>query len=354
MRSSSAAVAASAVTASSSSASCSSVVLRAGRAQLELDREQPLLGAVVQVPLQAAALPLGRRDDARARGAQLLHQLGVLEQHQRRRPESLRQPSSSRRATDRGGALRPCAPAAPDPRDPGLPVRRQVERRTPCTSTQAPLPGSRSASVSPGSPRASRSSSSTRGGVTGPVPTRSTRLPRLAAAKLRPRTCPTSTARGIASALAMPSARKTPTPSTSSSLRAVKSAVVHGHDGDADEQGGDQSPLEPDGGARLREKDEREREQTQRGDRVDGERERIRHRLGSAGEPERVLGARVAARDQRAAGGQRLHDEYRDRPGDRAGDREQQDEPPLDVRPQPVVGEAQEHVRDRRRPARRA
>ena len=68
--------------ASSSSAAAASGSSRArlARAAGQRQRDQPLLGAVVQVALEPAALVVGRLHDPRARGAQLLDlrpQLGV-------------------------------------------------------------------------------------------------------------------------------------------------------------------------------------------------------------------------------------------------------------------------------------
>jgi hypothetical protein len=55
----------------------------------DLERNQPLLSAVVEILLNAPSLSLGGLDDPRARRAQLLDQVCVLKQHQRGRGQPL-------------------------------------------------------------------------------------------------------------------------------------------------------------------------------------------------------------------------------------------------------------------------
>ena len=53
--------------------------------KLDLDRHQPLLGAVMKIALEPTALAIAGLDDPQARCAQLVEQAYVLDQHQRGR-----------------------------------------------------------------------------------------------------------------------------------------------------------------------------------------------------------------------------------------------------------------------------
>jgi hypothetical protein len=97
--------------------------------QLDLDRHQPLLGAVVEVALEPEAFVLSRGDDALARCAKLFDQPGVLEQHERRGRESLdhgRIGVERRVVNERGDGA-----AAADDRQHGAALRgpRQIDLR---------------------------------------------------------------------------------------------------------------------------------------------------------------------------------------------------------------------------------
>src|SRR5436190_4589314 len=63
--------------------------LLAGKLELDLDCHQPLLGAVVQVALEAEALTFRGLDDPGARGVQLVDESRVLQQQKRGRPEAV-------------------------------------------------------------------------------------------------------------------------------------------------------------------------------------------------------------------------------------------------------------------------
>jgi hypothetical protein len=83
-------------------------------AQLERERHEPLLGAVVEVALEAAALLHPRLEDPQPRGAELLARLGALEPERdelgevaERRSASAPSTSGAADATSRSPHVRP-------------------------------------------------------------------------------------------------------------------------------------------------------------------------------------------------------------------------------------------------------
>ena len=85
----------------------SSSMLLLRHPQLDLDRHQPLLRAVMKIALEPTALVIGGLHDPQARCAQLVEQAYVLDQHQRGRRQALDGHRSRYRALDRGSERRP-------------------------------------------------------------------------------------------------------------------------------------------------------------------------------------------------------------------------------------------------------
>ena len=133
--------------------------LHARQPELDRERHEPRLGAVVQVALEPPALGVAGLDETRARGAQLLDpraQLGgqplVLERQRRSRARRARRAAARRPARGRGRSRRSAGRGARPPSTPPPAVYRPPD----CVD-EAPRPGSQYASSSDGSPSASAS-----------------------------------------------------------------------------------------------------------------------------------------------------------------------------------------------------
>ena len=147
---------------------------RLGEAERERERREALLGSVVQVALEAPAGGVGRGDDPRARGPDLLFlalalgDVGAGEQHARRPPlveDRRRRPGddalAGRPGSASGSRARPAAPRSRPRRSPSARrTRRRRRRGRGTTSRRALRPARRRPRRMPGSRRAGRSRAS--------------------------------------------------------------------------------------------------------------------------------------------------------------------------------------------------
>ena len=175
------------------------------RGQPHLDRQEPLLCAVVEVPLEPEPLTLGGGHDAGARLSQVVHQLGVVQQHRRGGPD----PGRDVQVLDAASWITAAT---------GIPARLTVVTATdPCPTgeldrsavhvdvARAARGGDEEGELRVAEQLPQEQLSLT--GVAASPPRLATSWPRLVAANTRPRTCPSSIATGTAIAAAAPKMR---------------------------------------------------------------------------------------------------------------------------------------------------